>query len=220
MSDIALVVGGTGLVGGHLVDFLVKSHAYEEIIVLVRPGSSYHKEGTKRIEVDFDHLMDFDQFLKAEAVFCCLGTTIKKAGSKENFRRVDFDYPLAIAQKTKQLGAQQFNIITAGGANSKSLFFYSRVKGDIEKAIAELNFHNLNIFRPSLLLGKREEKRITEDIGAAVARIINPTLLGKMRKYRAIQAQIVANAMVEVSLKNLSGIHIIESDEIQKIGKI
>lgn len=219
MANIAVVAGGTGLVGGHLLDLLVHSTAFDEIKLLMRKGSSYQVKGATVVEIEYDRLMDFEPFLKADVVFCCLGTTIKKAGSKENFRRVDFQYPLELARITKKLGAQQYNIVTAGGANSKSLFFYNRVKGDIEKALTDLDFENLNIFRPSLLLGNRDEKRVGEDIGAAVAKIINPTLLGKMRKYRAVQAESVAKSIFNISTKNLHGTRIIESDEIQRLGK-
>ena len=219
MPKIALVAGGTGLVGGHLIDLLIQSNAYDEIKVLVRKGSSFERKDISMVEIDFDHLMEFGDILKADVVFCCLGTTIKKAGSKEKFRMVDFHYPLDLAKATLKLGAQQFNIVTANGANSKSLFFYSRVKGDIEKALMDLKFESLNIFRPSLLLGNRNEKRVGEDIGAAVAKIINPTLLGKMRKYRAVQAETVARSMLKSSMQIIKGVRIIESDEIQNLGK-
>lgn len=200
------------------MDILVRSKVYDEVKVLVREGSSFQRNDVSIIEIDYEHLMDFEGFLKADVVFCCLGTTIKKAGSKENFRKVDFQYPLDLAKETKKLGAQQFNIVTANGANSKSLFFYSRVKGDIEKELVDIEFKNLNIFRPSLLLGNRSEKRVSEDIGAALAKIINPTLLGKMRKYRAVQAKTVARSMLKCTEQKLQGVHIIESDQIQILG--
>jgi len=220
MSGIALVAGGTGLVGSHLVNLLVKTKTFDEVKILVRKGSSFQMNGVTIIDVDYDRLMDFERFLKADVVFCCLGTTIKKAGSKENFHRVDFDYPLELAKISLKNGARQYNIVTAGGANSKSLFFYNRVKGDIEKSLINLEFQNLNIFRPSLLLGSRSEKRLGEDIGAVVAKVINPILLGKMRKYRAIHAETVARSMLNISTKNQNGVHIVESDTIQKLGQV
>lgn len=220
MSGIALVAGGTGLVGSHLVNLLVKTKAYDEVKILVRKGSSFQMNGVTAIEVDYDRLMDFERFLKADVVFCCLGTTIKKAGSKVNFRKVDFDYPLELAKISLKNGARQYNIVTAGGANSKSMFFYNKVKGEIEKSLINLEFQNLNIFRPSLLLGSRNEKRLGEDIGAVVAKVINPILLGNMRKYRAIHAETVARSMLNISIKNQNGVHIVESDAIQQLGQV
>jgi len=220
MSGIALVAGGTGLVGNHLVNLLVKTKAFDEIKILVRKGSSFQMNGVSVIEVDYERLMDFDRFLMADVVFCCLGTTIKKAGSKEAFRKVDFDYPLELAKISLKSGARQYNIVTAGGANSKSMFFYNKVKGDVEKSLINLEFQNLNIFRPSLLLGNRNEKRLGEDIGAVVAKVINPILLGNVRKYRAIHAETVARSMLNISTKNQNSVHIFESDIIQNLGQV
>lgn len=219
MTKTALVAGGTGLVGAHLIDYLIQSTDYSEVKILIRKGSKYHNSQVTLIEVDYDQLFDYGNFLHADVVFCCLGTTMKKAGSKEQFYKVDFTYPYELANISLKNGSQQFNIITASGANSKSLFYYNRVKGDVEKAISELEFQNFNIFRPSLLLGERNEQRVGEQAGAFLAKIINPFLVGKLRNYRAIQAEIVARAMVNISLENLKGIQIIQSDAIQVSGE-
>ena len=219
MLKSALVAGGTGLVGSQLVKLLIQSTKFDGVKVLVRKENPTQIEGADVLEVDYERLSEFEQYLKADVIFCCLGTTIKKAGSKEKFRKVDYAYPYELAKLCLKNGDIQFNIITANGANSNSFFFYNRVKGDIEKALEGLNIQNLNIFRPSLLLGKRNEKRITEEVGSIFASVVNPLLVGKLKKHRAIQGLTVARAMLNVSLKNLSGIHYIESNDIQKIGK-
>jgi len=219
MLKSALVAGGTGLVGSQLVKLLIQSAKFDGVKVLVRKENPTQIEGADVLEVDYERLSEFEQYLKADVIFCCLGTTIKKAGSKEKFRKVDYAYPYELAKLCLKNGDIQFNIITANGANSNSFFFYNRVKGDIEKALAGLNIQNLNIFRPSLLLGKRNEKRIAEEVGSIFASVVNPLLVGKLKKHRAIQGLTVARAMLNVSLKNLSGIHYIESNDIQKIGK-
>jgi len=219
MLKSALVAGGTGLVGSQLVKLLIQSTKFDGVKVLVRKENPTQIEGADVLEVDYERLSEFEQYLKADVIFCCLGTTIKKAGSKEKFRKVDYAYPYELAKLCLKNGDIQFNIITANGANSNSFFFYNRVKGDIEKALAGLNIQNLNIFRPSLLLGKRNEKRIAEEVGSIFASVVNPLLVGKLKKHRAIQGLTVARAMLNVSLKNLSGIHYIESNDIQKIGK-
>jgi len=218
MLKSALVAGGTGLVGSQLVKLLIQSAKFDGVKVLVRKENPTQIEGADVLEVDYERLSEFEQYLKADVIFCCLGTTIKKAGSKEKFRKVDYAYPYELAKLCLKNGDIQFNIITANGANSNSFFFYNRVKGDIEKALAGLNIQNLNIFRPSLLLGKRNEKRIAEEVGSIFASVVNPLLVGKLKKHRAIQGLTVARAMLNVSLKNLSGIHYIESNDIQKIG--
>ncbi|MCK5702241.1 MAG: oxidoreductase, partial [Cyclobacteriaceae bacterium] len=152
--------------------------------------------------------------------FCCLGTTMKKAGSREQFYKVDFSYPFELAKLSLRNGSQQFNIITASGANSKSMFYYNKVKGKVEAALCELEFQNINIFRPSLLLGHRREQRIGEQFGASLAKVINPMLIGGIKKYRAIQAEVVARAMINVSGKHMKGIHVLQSDVIQEFGQI
>lgn len=220
MSKTALIAGGTGLVGRHLVDLLLEAKEFDEVKVLVRKGSTHQFKGVSILEVDYDHLSDYKNQLRADAVFCCLGTTMKKAGSKEQFQRVDLTYPYELAMFSLENGSQQFNIITASGANADSMFYYNKIKGEVENAISNLEFQSINIFRPSLLLGQREEQRIGEKVGAVVAKVINPLLMGGLNKYRAIQAETVARAMVNVSLENRKGLQIIPSDELQVYGNV
>lgn len=215
MSKTALVAGGSGLVGTHLVDQLIKSQDYSEVKVLIRKGSKYQNEHASIIEVDYDQLSDYKSVLNADVVFCCLGTTMKKAGSKEQFYTVDFTYVFELAKIAQENESKQFCIITSSGANSSSVFYYNKVKGEIEDAISQLELTSVNIFRPSLLVGKRNEHRSGEQIGGIIAKVVNPLLVGKLKKYRAIHAEIVAGAMVKVSLENQEGIRIIESDVIQ-----
>ncbi len=219
MPKTALVAGSTGLVGKQLVQILAASHEYEAVIALVRKGSNIIHDGVFTVEVEYERLAEYSEDLKADDVFCCLGTTMKKAGSKDNFYKVDFTYPLELAKITEKNGSDQFNIITASGANAESMFYYNRVKGEIEKAISQLSIPTINIFRPSLLLGEREEKRTGEQIGAVISKLINPLMLGRFRKYRSIKGSVVARAMFNVNQKHKKGIHIYESNSIQEIGQ-
>lgn len=218
MSKTAIVAGSTGLVGSELIQVLAASQEFEAVTALVRKGSNCIYDGVFTVEVDFDNLWEFREDLKGDDIFCCLGTTMKKAGSKESFRKVDFSYALELAKIAEKNGSSRFHIITAAGANSKSFFFYNRVKGEVERAISRLDIAGINIYRPSLLLGNRQEKRIGEKIGASMAKILDPLMIGKLKRYRGIDAKIVARAMHNVSKMDIDGIHIFESERIRELG--
>ncbi|MFN7219977.1 MAG: hypothetical protein ACK5UX_05005, partial [Burkholderiales bacterium] len=150
---------------------------------------------------------------------CCLGTTMKRAGSAEAFRRVDFDYVVAFARATRAAGARQFIVISALGASTRSRAFYNRVKGEMEDAVAAMDFDSLCIMRPSLLVGARDEVRVAERLGIVAASVISPFLHGGWRKYRSIPAAIVARAMIATALAQEPGIEVLESDEIVERAK-
>lgn len=213
----ALVVGATGLIGSHCVQLLLQDAAYSAVIVLVRKKIALEHPKLQQQVVNFDKLQESASLLKADDVFCCLGTTIKTAGSQEAFRKVDYEYPVATAQLAQQQRAKQFLIVTAMGANKSSSIFYNRVKGEVEEAIKKIPFQAIHIFRPSLLLGERNEHRAGEKIGAVIFKLTNPLFIGPLRKYKAIQGSAVAGAMVKCANRNASGIFIHRSDEIQRI---
>jgi uncharacterized protein YbjT (DUF2867 family) len=213
----ALLVGASGLVGGHCLQFLLEESSYTRVVVLVRrPLSITHDKLVQHV-VDFSELETLGECLIADDVYCCLGTTIKKAGTKEAFRKVDFDYPIKLAALAQHLGANQFLIVTSLGADPHSRIFYNRVKGEVEEAIRKISFITINIFHPSLLLGERTEHRIGEKAGAFIMSGLKYVLVGPLRKYRAIQARDVAKAMVQVAQKNLKGVNIFDSNQIQEI---
>jgi len=219
MPKTAVVAGSTGLVGKKLVQILASSQEYEAVIALVRKGSNFIHDRVFTVEVDYEQLDHFAADLIADDVFCCLGTTMKKAGSKENFYKVDFSYPLKLAEIAEKNKSRRFNIITANGADSNSIFYYNRVKGDIETAVSRLNIPTINIFRPSLLLGNRDDKRTAEKIGAVLSKVLKPVLVGRFKKYRAIEASAVAMAMYRVNQRDARGIHIFESNRIEELGQ-
>lgn len=201
----ALLVGATGLVGNKLLQFLLASDAYDQVKIIVRtPLSTVHPKLTQ-IQVNFDELDNYEDEFKVNDVFCCLGTTIKKAGSQEAFKKVDFEYPLQTAKLAKKHGAQQFLIVSAIGANPQSSIFYSKVKGEIEEALSQLQFPSLHIFRPSLLLGERNEFRFGERVAAILSPLYSPLLIGRLNQYKSIQASQVAEAMIRTALKQSSG---------------
>jgi len=215
----ALLIGVTGLVGGHCLDFLLKDNNYSKVITLGRRRLERENEKLVQHVIDFDALEESKELVKADDVFCCLGTTIKTAGSQEAFRKVDFTYPTEIASLASQNGAEQFLIVTALGANSKSSIFYNRVKGETEDAISKIDFKSIQIFRPSLLLGDRKESRSGERWGEFFLTTFKFLLVGSLRKYRAIDASEVAKAMVRMAKAKPAGVHIYESQRIKEIAR-
>lgn len=195
----ALVVGATGLVGSALVKLLCHSEKYVAVNVISRRKLNFtHPKLNVKIR-EFDQIADQDMEF-AHEIFCCLGTTIKKAGSQSAFEKVDFEYPLSIAALAKNHGVAHFIVISAMGANDKAMAHYSRVKGKLEKELMAMNFPQLSIVRPSLIVGDRQEFRFGEAIGAKVLKIINPLLVGPMAKYRSISANQIALAMLNIAL--------------------
>ena len=216
----ALLLGASGLIGGHCLDLLLHDEAYDQVIVLVRKSLPKNHPKLTQYEVNFDRLSEQANLLKANDVFCCLGTTIKKAGSQEAFRKVDFTYALEAAKLTAHNGASQFLLVSSLGADAKSSVFYSRVKGEIEAAISALNFLSVSIFRPSLLLGERAEFRLAERLAEPLAKAFSFFLIGSLCKYRAIEARTVAAAMIEIANAKTQGVNVYESDRIQKINSM
>jgi uncharacterized protein YbjT (DUF2867 family) len=171
--------------------------------------------------VEFDRLGTVGfEMPRVSDVFCCLGTTMKQAGSEAAFRQVDFIYVVSLAGLALGAGAKQFLLVSSLGASPTSRIFYSRVKGETEAAITALPFEGRQIFRPSILVGERRERRAGESFGAAVMRGTAFALLGPLRKYRPIAAATVAEAMVRVALRAPRGVNVYESDEIERIGYI
>lgn len=213
----ALIAGSTGLVGSELIKLLTSHPEYEKVHVLVRKPIEPSSPKIKVHLVNFDALDEFSPEGPIDHVFCTLGTTIKKAGSKENFRKVDFDYVLKLGELAKAWKVKKFLVVTALGANARSSIFYNRVKGEVENALKELKLEHLFIFRPSLLMGNRKEQRPGEKSAIAVYKVINPLFMGRLKKYKGVQASQVAQAIVSVALTNSESFKFIESDEIQKL---
>lgn len=207
----ALVAGATGLIGEQLLRLLLQSDQYDKVIALVRREITDHPKLEQRT-IDLGDEKDYEG-LKADDVFCCLGTTIKKAGSKENFRKVDLHYPLILAQAMKHNGAKQYLIVTALGANKNSSIFYNQVKGEVEDAISKIGFDSIHIFRPSLLIGDRKEKRSAEDAAKWFYKVFGFLIPSK---YKGINVSKIARAMLALAAEHERGIFIHESDVLQK----
>jgi uncharacterized protein YbjT (DUF2867 family) len=210
---VALVAGGTGLVGSQLLQLLVSDSRYDKVKCLTRRAVPVSHPKIETIITDGSNLKDFSEELKADDVFCCLGTTMKKAKSKEAFKKVDFDYPLSMATIAKEKGAAQFLLISSLGADAKSSVFYNRVKGEVEQSITATGFKALHIFRPSLLLGARSEERSGEDGAKLFFKIFGFLVPAK---YKAIDAGKVARAMLAMAKNESEGKFIHESLSLQR----
>ena len=211
----ALIVGGTGLVGGYLVDQLLRSDDFSSVTALVRKKGLPFSEKINEVVFDFKSEESFLELDHCKHVFCCLGTTIKKAGSKEAFRFVDFELPVKLAKWAESNKAESFSILTSMGADSSSSIFYNRVKGEVEQQIQDCSIPRIHIFRPSLIMGKRKEFRIGEIMGKVVFSILNPLMIGVAKKYRGIHAENIAKGMIYHLDRLQEGVHIIESDKIK-----
>jgi uncharacterized protein YbjT (DUF2867 family) len=210
----ALVLGATGLVGRSCLDLLLGDPGYLSVLVLARKPAEREHPKLRWLVVDLADLGQYGGLLSADDVFSCLGTTIRRAGSREAFRTVDFGYVVEAARAAAAHGARQFLFVSALGADRRSRVFYNRVKGDAEEAIRDLPFDGTQIFRPSLLLGEREEFRLGERIAGGAFAPLAFLLIGPARKYRPVRAATVAAAMVAVAKAAPAGINVFESDRI------
>lgn len=215
----ALIAGASGLVGGHLLDLLLAAPEYDRVVSVGRRRLPLEHAKLQQAIVDFTALEKNGTDLRCDDAFCCLGTTIKQAGSREKFRAVDHAAVLAFAWAARRNGARRFFVVSSLGADSSSRIFYTRVKGETEEALQILDFKTLAIFQPSFLLGRRTDRRLGERIMGAVLWLAEPMMFGPLRKYRAIQAEVVARAMLRSSFgEGARGLLVYPSDEIEDLG--
>lgn len=212
----ALVLGASGLTGQNLLNLLLDDPMYTRITIYVRKLLASDHPKLEQHIVNYDGL---DQAIDAEDVFCCLGTTIKKAGNQQAFRLVDLVYPQRVAELQLNAGSKRFLVISAVGADANSSIFYSRTKGQMEKALITLGYKCLCIFRPSFILGERSEKRTAEKIGMGISKLISPLLVGPLKKYQAVTALGLAKSMQDSAHRFSEGVHIISSNESNDFDK-
>jgi uncharacterized protein YbjT (DUF2867 family) len=213
----AIIAGATGLIGNNLLHQLLDHPDYTKVTVIVRKEIPMQHAKLEQLVVDFDHLDNHQEHIKGDVVFCALGTTKSKTPDQEQYRKIDYQYPLDIAFIAQQNGASQYHLVSALGASEKSSIFYSRLKGEVERDLKSIPFKAIHIYRPSLLDGERKEHRSAEGIMIGLMRVLNPLLIGGLKKYRSIKIEKVASAMLKQSLKPLDGIFIYDSDEIEQL---
>lgn len=212
-----MVFGASGLVGGYCLDFLLEHPAYRHVIAFVRKTLPKEHQKLEQIEVDFDQPETFAARIKGDDLFLCLGTTMGKAGSRDAFYKVDFTYSYRAARTAAENGVNQLLLVSSVGADPDSLFFYSQVKGELEEAVKKLPFWGVHIFQPSVLLGERNENRWGEEIAGRIGRVIDRVTGGLLTKYRPVEADVVAQAMVNAAQQLSKGLHVYPSHYLQDL---
>jgi uncharacterized protein YbjT (DUF2867 family) len=205
-----LLVGATGLVGRQVLDLALTDSRIDAVVAPVRRNLPHHPKLLAPI-VDFERLPEGAEWWRAHAVICTLGTTMREAGSKEAFRRIDYEYPLAVARLARQHGVQTFVLNSAIGADPSSRFFYNRVKGEVERDLAKLGFESLTMVRPGLIGGRRDEVRRGEQVASLVLGLLHPIL---PRRVRINPAGRIAQAMVDAAIAARPGMHFVGSAEL------
>ena len=212
----ALIFGSSGLVGGHLLNQLIKDTNYSKIKLFVRSVPKISDPKVEIIKTDFNDLENHKKDIKGDDCFFCIGTTKKNSPDKDEYRRVELDIPKEIAKIVKSNLVNSFIFVSALYANPTSSGDYVRFKGLVEEELKELNFPKLGIMRPSFLIGNRKEKRTSETIGIFVFNLISPLLLGPLKKMKPIHSETVAKAMIRAANKNLEK-NTFESNEIVEL---
>ena len=212
----ALLFGSSGLVGGHLLNQLIKDNRYSKIKLFIRTDPEISDPKVEVIKTNFNNLQNHKEDIKGDDCFFCIGTTKQNSPDKDDYRKVELEVPKEIAQIAKSNLVNSFIFVSALYANPKSSGNYVRFKGLVEEELKSLNFTKLGIMRPSFLMGDRKEKRVGEKIGIFVFKLLSPLLLGPIKKMRPIHSETVAKAMIKAANENLEK-NIFESNEIAEL---
>ena len=209
----ALLFGSSGLIGGHLLNKLIQNNDYNKIKIFVRVEPEIQDSKIEIIKADFNNLKNHIKDIKGDDCFFCIGTTKQNSPDKNEYKRIERDMPVEIAQIAKANSVNSFVYVSSGFADPKNSGAYLRYKGEVEEELKELNFTKLGIMRPSFLMGNRKEKRFGEKIGIFLFKLLSPLFLGPLKKMKPIHSEIVANAMIKVANEDIQQ-SIFESNEI------
>ena len=210
---IALLFGSSGLIGGQLLNNLVQNNDYSKIKIFVRSEPEIKDSKIEIIKIDFNNLENHIEDIKGDDCFFCIGTTKKNSPDKNEYKRIERDIPVEIAEIANANLINSFIYVSSGFADPKNSGAYLRYKGEVEKELKKLNFTKLGIMRPSFLMGNRKEKRFGEKIGIFLFKLLSPLFLGPLKKMKPIHSKTVANVMIKVANENIQQ-SIFESDEI------
>ena len=219
MAYKAIIAGASGLVGSSLLNILLQQPEYNEVVVLVRKELPLSHKKLVQAIVDFDRLDQYQHIINGHALFCCLGTTRHKTPDMADYRRVEFDYPVQLAKLALDNQVIQYHLVSSMGANvnASSFMYYTKLKGEVEQAIEHIALPCLQIYRPSLLTGERNENRPEERVATGIMKLVDPLLIGPLKRYKSIPAQTVAMAMYKQSLQSKEGVFIHPSDHIKQL---
>jgi uncharacterized protein YbjT (DUF2867 family) len=212
----ALVFGSSGLIGGHLLNQLIKNDNYNKIKLFVRSEIIINEPKIEIVKTDFNNLDNYKEDIKGDDCFFCIGTTKQNSPDKNEYQKVELEIPKKIAEIAKINSVNSFIFISSIYANPKNSGDYVKFKGLVEEELKKLNFSNLGILRPSFLMGDRKENRVGEKIGILTFRLLSPLLLGPLKKMRPINSEKVAKAMIKIANKRNDQI-IFESNEIANL---
>jgi len=218
MKKTAIILGASGLTGGLLIQKLISDERYETIKLFSRS----HIEGLPSKVVQFIgdllELETFESEFTADEVYCCIGTTLKKTPVKSIYKKIDHGIPVRAARLSKTNGISTFLVISAMGANKNSSLFYNKTKGEMEQDVLNQKLTHTFILRPSFIEGDRKENRTLEKIGLTIFKIIQPLFFGKLKNYKIVKAESIANTMIHLANSNNNAEGIIPSDQINTLG--
>lgn len=217
MAKKAIIAGATGLIGNHLLKILLEAPEYDEIIILVRKPIALQHSKLKQLVLNFDNLDSYSDQLKADVIFSCLGTTRKKTPDRKEYYKIDHDYPVKLGEIAKKNNIAHYHLISAIGANPDSSVFYTKMKGETERDLVNLNLPALFIYQPSMIAGNRPEKRTLEKTLINVWKFLNPLLIGGLKKYRSTEGETIARALYRNSLKDKKGKFVLDAEAIKKV---
>ena len=213
----ALIFGSSGLVGNELLELILKDNNYIKIKLFVRSDLTDVNSKIEIIKTDFNNIENHKDKIVGDDCFFCIGTTRKNTPDKNEYIKIEYNLPIEVAKIAKSNSINNFIYISSLGANPNAASLYLKNKGQTEQELIKLNFMNLSILRPSILLGNRKENRVGEKIGIFAMKTLSPLFLGNIKKYKPIKVEYVAKAMLQVAQKDYQK-NIFESDEIVKIG--
>jgi len=218
-NKTAILFGATGAVGGQCLEQLALSPSYSSVISFGRKPLEVESEKLTHYIIDFEQLERYAHAIAGDDLYYCIGTTRAKAGSKEAFRKVDFDYGKQIAEMAFSNKVNQFLLVSAVGADKDSFFFYNQVKGELEEVLKEIPFWGTHIFRPSLLLAERNENRWGEEMASMISKRVDMITGNLLSKYRPIEADVVAKAMIMAAQQLNPGLHIYPNHYLHRLGR-
>ena len=217
MPYSVILIGSSGLIGSNLLSELIQSEAISEILLLVRRSTDVSSSKVKELIVNFEKPNSYSIDIQADIIYSCLGTTKSETPNSSLYRQIDLEYPLNLAKLGQKNGVAQFHIISSLGADAGSSNSYLKLKGELEQELKKLTISSLHIYQPSFLIGERKKDRLADKIMKPVFRLIDPLLIGSLKKYRSIKAADVARVMLNQSIKDLKGTFTYPSIQIQEL---